>query len=265
MSLKKLLEPFPWNRYSKKLHQKIENPHNGGIFYAPQAEARGMKLAVGSEGHVEDGNAVTFYWLVDLDDGVIVDAKFQVFGQSALIGAAEAACDLLIGKNYDQSKRINADLIDRSLRDRSDEPSFPRETYPHLNLVLGAIENAAEQCVGIPLASSYVAPPVPTGPGEVVEGGYPGWESLTLKQKIAVIEEVLNQDVRPYIALDAGGVEVLNLLNDKEVIIAYQGSCTSCYSAIGTTLSYIQQVLRNKVHPSLIVTPDMDPLFGNNG
>ena len=65
--------------------------------------------------------------------------------------------------------------------------------------------------------------------------------------------------MRPYIALDAGGVEVINLLEDKEVIIAYQGSCTSCYSAIGTTLSYIQQVLRAKVHPSLVVVPDIDP------
>ncbi len=101
--------------------------------------------------------------------------------------------------------------------------------------------------------------PVPTGPGEIVEGGYPGWEELPLKKKIAVIEEVLNQDVRPYIALDAGGVEVLNLLNDKEVVIAYQGACTSCYSSVGTTLSYIQQVLRNKVHPSLSVTPNVDP------
>lgn len=265
MPLAGLIEPFPWVRYSRKLNQKIENPRNAGVFYEEQAEARGMKLAIGSEGHVEDGNAITMFWLVDKEDGIIVDAKFRLFGQSALIGAAEIACDLLIGKNYDQAKRINADLIDRSLRDKSDEPAFPKETYPHLNLVLGAIENAAEQCVGIHLADSYVAPPVPMGPGEVLEGGYPGWEELTLKKKIAVIEEVLNQDVRPYIALDAGGVEVLNLLNDTEVIISYQGSCTSCYSSIGTTLSYIQQVLRNKVHPSLKVTPDLDPLFGPDG
>ena len=80
---------------------------------------------------------------------------------------------------------------------------------------------------------------------------------LTLKKKIAVIEQVLDQDIRPYIALDAGGVTVLNLLNDKELIIGYQGSCTSCYSSIGTTLSYIQQVIRAKVHPTIVVVPDI--------
>lgn len=258
MGLTTLTQPFPWTRYSKKLISKIDNPRCAGYFTKEESEARGMQLAEGIEGRVEDGNCVCLYWLVDKDDGIIVDAKFQVFGQSALIGAAEVACDLLVGKNYDQATRVSADLIDRQVRDKSEEPAFPRETYPHLNLVLGAIEIAAEQCTDIPFADTYVAPPVPTIPGEVVEGGYPGWIDLPLKKKITVIEEVLNQDVRPYIALDAGGVEVINLLNDKEVVIAYQGSCTSCYSSVGTTLSYIQQVLRNKVHPSLVVVPDFD-------
>ncbi len=258
MGLELLTTPFPWNRYSKKLAAKIENPRNIGLFTPEESEQRGMRLAIGTEGRVEDGNSIRIYWLVDKDDGIIVDAKYQLLGQSALIGAAEAACELIIGKNYDQAKRVSADLIDRHLRDRAEDQAFPKETYPHLNLVLGALEMAAEQCTDIPFADTYVASPVPSSIGEVLEGGYPGWSELTLKQKISLIEEVLNRDVRPYIALDAGGVEVINLLEDKEVIITYQGSCTSCYSAIGTTLSYIQQVLRAKVHPSLVVVPDID-------
>ncbi len=258
MSLETLTTPFPWARYSRKLIAKIENPRNVGVFSPEESEARGMRLAIGKDGRIEDGNCIWLYWLVDKEDGIIVDAKFQVFGQSALIGAAEAACEIIIGKNYDQAKRVSTDLLDAHLRDRSEEHAFPKETFPHLNLVLSAIEDAAEQCTDIPFADTYVAPPVPTSIGEVVEGGYPGWMELPLKKKIAVIEQVLDNDVRPYIALDAGGVEVINLLQDKEVVITYQGSCTSCYSAIGTTLSYIQQVLRAKVHPSLVVIPDMD-------
>ncbi|MBA3602898.1 MAG: iron-sulfur cluster assembly scaffold protein [Parachlamydiaceae bacterium] len=259
MSLTSLTQPFPWYRYSKKLANKIDNPHNVGLFTKEESEARTMFLADSSEGSLGEGNSIRLYLLVDNDDGVIVDARFQAFGQSALIGAAEAACELLVGKNYDQAKRINADLIDRQVRDKSDEPAFPREAYPHLNLVLSAIEIAADKCTFIPFASSYTAPPVPAGVGsEVVEGGYPGWVDLPLKKKIAVIEEVLDRDVRPYIELDAGGVHVLDLLNDQEVIISYSGACTSCYSSIGTTLSYIQQTLRNKISPSLTVTPNIN-------
>ena len=261
--LKVLVAPFLWTRYSKKLMGKVENPRNGGWLSREEAEARDVRLAIGEDGSVKDGNAIRFYWLVDKDDGIIIDAKFQTYGQSALIGAAEAACELLIGKNYDQARRISTALIDKQVRDRPDVPAFPNETFPHLNLVLQAIDAAAEMCTDIPFADTYVSAPVPTEMGEVVPGGYPGWMELSLKKKVAVIEQVLDQDVRPYIALDAGGVSVLNLLNDKEVIIAYHGSCTSCYSSIGTTLSYIQQVLRAKVNEHIVVIPDLNP--GSDG
>jgi NifU-like protein len=257
MSLQTLTHTFPWSRYSKKLISKIENPRCVGAFTKEQSEERGMRLATGQEGRIEDGNAIVLYWLVDIEDGIIVDARFQAYGQSALIGAAEVACEISIGKNYDQAKRISVDLLDKQVRDRSDEPAFPKETSPHLNLVLEAMDKAAEQCRDIPLATNYVAPPAPLDIGEVLEGGYPGWLELGLNQKLALIEEVLARDVRPYIELDAGGVDVINLINDREVIIAYQGSCTSCFSATGTTLSYIQQILRGKIHPDLVVIPDL--------
>ena len=249
-------EPFPWYRYSKKVQRKIDTPRSFGTFDSRESEARAVRLAVGSEGTPDEGNAIRFYWLVDRDDGTIIDAKYQLYGQSALIAAAEAACELTVGKNYDQARRISADLIDKQLRDRSERPAFPMETYPHLNLVVDAIETIATTCSDIPLPTSYASPPTPLEEGE--EREYPGWEKLTTQQQVAVIEEVLDHEVRPYIALDAGGVEVLNLVAGKEVLIAYQGTCTSCYSAVGTTLSYIQQTLRRRIHPDLVVTPDID-------
>jgi NifU-like protein len=257
MSLYTLTQPFPWSRYSKKLNAKIERPRCFGFFTKNESEERGMHLAMGKEGAIEDGNFISFYWLVDPDDGIIVDARFQVYGQSALIGAAEIACELVVGKNYDQARRISAELIDKQVRDRPDISAFPKETFPHLNLVLGAMENAAEQCLDIPLALHYAAPPAPMDIGEILEGGYPGWEKLSKEQKLGLIEEVIAKDIRPYIELDAGGIQVLDLIHGNELLIAYQGSCTSCFSATGTTLSYIQQVLRGKVHPSLVVTPDL--------
>lgn len=257
MSLQTLTQTFPWSRYSKKLLARIEKPRNAGFFSERETDERTMRLALGQEGQIQDGNLVKLYWIVDPDDGVIVDAKFQAYGQSALIGAAEVACELIIGKNYDQAKRIGADLLDKHVRDKSDIPAFPKETYPHINLVLSAIDHAAEQCTDIPLPISYSAPPAPLDIGEVLEGGYPGWHELSQPQKIGLIEEVLDRDVRPYIELDAGGVRVLDLLNNREVLIIYEGSCTSCFSATGTTLSYIQQVLKAKVHPDIVVIPDL--------
>lgn len=265
MSIEEITEEFPWYRYSKKMQERIAKPRNAGIFTKEESDERNVRLATAEEGTIDEGNIVKLYWLVDKEDGTIIDAKHQVYGQSALIAAAEAACEATIGKNYDQASRLTTDLIDRVLRDKQDKPAFPRETYPHLNIILGAIEATSELCTDIPLPVSYVSPPVPSStPGGEGEP-YPGWEELPLKKKIAVIEAVLDEHVRPYIALDAGGVEVINLLNDRELIISYQGSCTSCYSAIGTTLSYIQQTMKQRVHPELTVIPDMefDSPYGN--
>ncbi len=258
MSFEEITELFPWYRYSKKLQAKIDRPRNAGYFTQVDAEARGVRLVEAQEGSVAEDHAVRFYWFVDKEDGTIIDVKYQVYGQSALIGAAEAAAELCIGKNYDQASRLTTDLIDRQVRDKPDVSAFPREAYLHLNLVLEAIETAAHQCTDIPLSTSYIVSPVPSGMEEGMGESYPGWDTLSLKDKLAVIEKVLDEDVRPYIALDAGGVAVLNLIDDREVIISYQGACTSCYSSIGTTLSYIQQTLRNKVSPHLTVTPDID-------
>ena len=215
-----------------------------------------MHFACGRAGSIQEGNRVALYWFVDPSDGIIVDAKFQVFGPSFLIAAAEGACELLVGKNYDQARRVSAELLDIQLRDQPDRPAFPGEALGGLNLVLEAIDQATDTCTDIPLAEHYITPI----PQENAHAGYPGWLELSYEKKLAVIESVLNEEVRPYVELDAGGIQVQELVDDRELIIVYQGACTSCFSAIGTTLSTIQQILQTKVHPSLSVTPNMDEL-----
>lgn len=249
---------FPWLKYGRKLAARIENPKNGGFFTQEEAETRALRLAIGKEGAVDEGNAVSLFLLVDEEDGIIAEAKFQAFGHTALIGAAEAACELLLRKNYDQARRVTADLLDRQFCEKGEKSSFPEEAAGHLNLVLAAIEMAADQCMDIPIADGYVAPPI--SQDTLTQGGeYPGWKELTKAQKLTVIESVIASDIRPYIELDAGGVQVLDLIHDHEVIIKYEGSCTTCYSATGSTLSAIQNILQAKVYPDLTVTPSLLP------
>ncbi len=245
---------FPWTKFSKKLTQKIENPLHAGSFTKEEAKERGMRLVVGKQGDFKSGHVVTLYLFVDESDGVIADAKFQGFGPPALIGAAEAACELLIRKNYDQARRLSADLIDRQVRDKQAIPAFPEETYLHLNLLLDAIEEASMLCMDIPFAEAYV--PTPLEAKREGASEYPDWPTLSLEQKIAVIEEVIQTEIRPYIELDAGGVKILDLVQDHQLIIAYEGACSSCHSATGATLNAIQEILRAKVNPSLVIVPD---------
>lgn len=196
-------------------------------------------------------------WLVDESDGVIADIAFRAFGPPALLLAAEVACELALRKNYDQVLRIGADLLDRHLRDRPDQPAFGPSAAPYINLILDLIEQAARRCFDIPFADSFTISPIDVPSQQI--SIYPGWELLSSEQKLALIEELLTREVRPYIELDAGGIEVRSFEGD-ELKIAYQGNCTSCYSAIGGTLTAIQQVLRSRLHPALTVVPDLTSL-----
>ena len=61
------------------------------------------------------------------------------------------------------------------------------------------------------------------------------WEDASMKQRVEWIEALIASDIQPYIALDEGGVKVLELRGDFEVVIQYSGACTTCYAATGST------------------------------
>ncbi|MBS0625131.1 MAG: NifU family protein [Verrucomicrobia bacterium] len=248
MSIQKLTQPHFWELFSKKLREKIDHLRYVGHFTAKQAHERNMRLVTGREGNL------CFYWLVDESDGVIADAKFQAFGPIALIAAGEIASELVLRKNYDQASRISADLLDQHVRDRKEHPSFPKEAYSSLNQAIAAIDQAVQQCLDIPYTAQYDLTPIEHDFGEI-PGGIPGWEGFPTPQKLKIIEEVIEKEIRPYIELDAGGVKIVEFKEDKEIFISYEGSCTTCHSSTGSTLTAIQQILRARVHPGLSVTP----------
>ncbi len=230
--------------FGKKLKALIDSPKHIGTL----EEREGMRLATGlSMGLSQDtGRILKLFLLVDLADGVIADAKIQVFCPPVLLGAAEGACTLVLRKNILQARRITAELLDKHL----ECTLSPQDS----NFILETIEQATDTCMDISVIEGYSAPPISNDQGE--SQIYPHWETLPTAQKLAIIEEVISSEIRPYVELDAGGVQVKNLLHN-EVIIAYSGTCTTCYSATGSTLSAIQEILRRKIHPDLVVTPDL--------
>ncbi len=250
MSLKQLLQPQSSDLFSKKLREKMDRFHYVGSFSLGDALARNMRLVIGKEGFL------SLYWLVDESDGIIADAKFQAYGPLSLLAAGEIACELTLRKNYYQASRISADLLDQHVRDRKDLPAFPKAAYSHLNQAISAIDQASQQCFDIPYTAEYDLTPIEHDFGEI-PGGIPGWVNFSSSQKLSLIKEVVDKEIRPYIELDAGGVNILDLKNDHEVVISYEGSCVTCHSSTGSTLSAIQQILRARVHPSLVVIPEL--------
>lgn len=68
------------------------------------------------------------------------------------------------------------------------------------------------------------------------------------------INTLLDQKVRPALAGDGGGLEVLGL-DGYTVMIRYQGACGSCPSAITGTLMAIEGLLKRDINPAINVVP----------
>lgn len=66
------------------------------------------------------------------------------------------------------------------------------------------------------------------------------------------INAILDQKVRPALAGDGGGLEVIDLKGNT-LFIRYQGACGSCPSSIRGTLVAIENLLRRELDPSIEV------------
>ncbi|MCA8958636.1 MAG: NifU family protein [Planctomycetes bacterium] len=66
------------------------------------------------------------------------------------------------------------------------------------------------------------------------------------------INEILDDRVRPALAGDGGGLQILGL-QEKVLTIRYQGACGSCPSSIAGTLHAIQNLLQMEVDEQLTV------------
>jgi NifU-like protein len=77
-------------------------------------------------------------------------------------------------------------------------------------------------------------------------------KTLTPVQKIALIQRVLDEEVRPVLIADGGDVELFDVEGDRVKVIL-QGACGSCSSSTATLKIAIESRLRDRVSKDLVV------------
>ncbi len=234
-----------WSLYTEKMKEALKNPLFCGAFSKAKP---GMRLVIGNQ--KRGSSRICFYWIVDEEDGVISDIAYQVIGESALVAFVEITASLLIRKTYDQASRVSSELIEKTAGIK--EPCKDWDSlYNHILLV---IDEMVETCFDIPFVQTYEDTPLSLdGEAEILED----WPLYPLEKKLALIEKTLEEKIRPYIELDAGGVEIIRLSDKEELTIRYLGNCTGCYASTGSTLSAIQNILQTYLHPSIQVIPEL--------
>ena len=93
--------------YSDKVIDHYSNPRNVGSF---SKDTPG--LGTGLVGAPECGDVMKLQIKVNLDTGVIEDAKFKTFGCGSAIASSSLATEWLKGKSVDDALRIkNTDIV----------------------------------------------------------------------------------------------------------------------------------------------------------
>ncbi|HVE59912.1 MAG TPA: NifU family protein [Pyrinomonadaceae bacterium] len=70
--------------------------------------------------------------------------------------------------------------------------------------------------------------------------------------KIAQINELLDERIRPYLASDGGWLEIVGLENST-LKIRYEGACGSCPSSLTGTLMAIENMIKDEIDPEIEV------------
>ena len=92
------------------------------------------------------------------------------------------------------------------------------------------------------------------GPHAASAGGVGGALGTLLSDdpRLARINEILDERIRPYLASDGGWLEVLSL-DEHTLTIHYQGACGSCPSSLSGTLMAIENMIKQEIDPDIEV------------
>jgi Fe-S cluster biogenesis protein NfuA len=70
---------------------------------------------------------------------------------------------------------------------------------------------------------------------------------------IAQVWQVLKDTILPALAADGGGLEIVGRRHEKQIMIRYQGACSTCPAGLTGTLMAIEGILKKEVDPEIVV------------
>ena len=152
------------------------------------------------------------------------------YGTSRSFASAEAAhSDPLAASLFEVGNVTSVFYMDRFLTVNKDEQAAWEDLLKKLAVPI----RAADSAVQAPAPSV-----MPLTPGE--------------NPLLDRINQILDEKIRPGLAMDGGGLEVLGM-NEHKLLIRYQGACGSCPSSLAGTLMAIEHMLREEVDAEIEV------------
>ncbi len=211
------------------------------------ASARGLKLVATEHGAAHLPEHITLTLLVD-GASIVREARFRSPARDGLLAAYEAMTEQAIGRPLEDAARFTPRQADTLLRDAGGGAvlDLVATNHPDADHPFYVLRKALERFQGAKAVADAV---VPAGAG--TSATLP-WGEVGLFEKVRRIEAVLDTQVRPALASDGGGIDLVDLKGD-ELYVQYHGACGSCSSSVGGTLNFIQDSLNNHLGTQLAI------------
>ena len=266
--------------YTDKVKEYFLNPRNVGEIENPDGVAEVGSLACG------DALKLTF----KLDENKrIKDAKFKTFGCASAIASSSALTEIIKGMTVDEALKVSNQDIARYLGGLPDEKMHcsvmgKQALEKAIENYRGAppLEAGAKiicECFGV--TDKEIERAVRENNLSTVEdvtnytkagGGCGGCHDaiaqiiekvrsepkidskpkLTNLQKIRLIEDTIEREIRPSLKHDGGDIEILDIIGNR-VIVALRGACSTCKASDITLKDFVQHRLQELVSPDITV------------
>ena len=267
--------------YSEKVIDHFLNPRNVGEVENPDGEAL--------VGNIACGDALKLTFKVD-ENGRIKEARFKTFGCASAIASASAMTEMVKGMTIEEAakvtdedianylgglpkEKIHCSVMGREALEKAiahykgeavpglegevicecfgvTKPEIERVVRDHGLKTVEEVTNytkAGGGCGGCVDKIQEIIDRIqaePTGP--------PVRPKLTNLQKIRLIEETIQKEIRPALQEDGGDLELIDVVGNR-VLVATRGACASCVAAQLTLKDFVEAKLKELVAPELRV------------
>jgi NifU-like protein len=268
--------------YTKTVKDHFLNPRNVGVI----EDADG----VGEVGSLACGDALTLYFKLD-DHERIKDVKFQTFGCASAIASSSALTEMIKGLTLKEAEKVTNEDIAEFLgglpKQKMHCSVMGRDALEKaISNYRGEAEKKLEgeivcECFGVTdieieravrennlKSIEDVTNYVKAGGGceschdkiqKIIDATL-GRETkakkrvirLTNIQKIKLIEETLEREIKPALKKDGGNIELVDV-DGNNVLVKLQGTCAVCSASEITLKNYVESKLRELVAPDLLV------------
>ncbi|MBW2646809.1 MAG: Fe-S cluster assembly protein NifU [Deltaproteobacteria bacterium] len=268
--------------YTEKVIEHFLHPRNVGEVENPDG--------MGEEGSLACGDALTLTFKLD-EQQRIKDAKFKTFGCASAIASSSALTEIIKGMTLEEAEKVTNDDIALYLgglpKEKMHCSVMGRNALEKaIAYYRGEAEKKVEgeivcECFGVTdleieraIRENHlgtiedVTDYTKAGGGcgscherieEIIDKvrGIPHVvhrkpTRLTNIQKIKLIEETLEREIKPSLKQDGGDIELIDVEGNK-VIVKLRGTCATCVASQVTLKHYVESKLRELVTPELVV------------